>query len=366
MKNIVLFGGAFDPIHNGHLNMANMASRELDADVIFVPARISVWKTKSISVEDKMNMIALAINTVNKNHFSISRYELDSKNDVCYSIDTVKYFKRNLRDANLYLLIGTDQVNSFDQWKSPDEIASLVQIVYFTRPGLELSQKNIERFHMQQIPGEMVDVSSTDIRDCKSLNLPFSVVEYILSHDLYFTRKIKSYLSDSRFKHSVSVAKLAYEIAVENEVPNPEKYILTGLLHDIGKYVSEESTKRIMDKHFSEYLYLEPMIYHQFVGRYLVERDFDIQDEEILEAIEYHTTGKGDMSDLAKVIYCSDKIEPTRGFNSYGLINAMKVNIVTGMSEVLKSNIEYYESHGVNYKNPLTNACIEQYLIKEL
>ena len=366
MKNIVLFGGAFDPIHNGHLNMASQASEFLHAEVIFIPARISVWKNKSISIDDKINMIALAINSVNKNRFSISRYEADSNTEINYSIDTIKYFRRTYRDANLYLLIGTDQVNSFEKWKDAEEIASIVQIVFFARPGLELNQENIQRFKMIQIPGEMVEISSTDIRECKSLNLPWSVVDYIINHNLYFINKIKSYLSDSRFKHSVSVAKLAYEIAVENNLANPDKYIIAGLLHDIGKYVSEDATRRIMEEHFPEYLYLEPMIYHQFVGRYLVERDFDIHDPEILDAIEFHTTGNGAMSDLGRVLYCSDKIEPTRVFNSIGLIKGMKVNYVEGMSEVLKSNIEYYETHGVNYKNPLTEACIEKYLIKNL
>lgn len=365
MRNVVLFGGAFDPIHNGHLNMASLASKKLDADVIFVPARISVWKSKSESIEDKINMIALAINSVNKNRFSISRYEADSEEEVNYSINTVKYFKRTLKDVNLYLLIGTDQVNSFEKWKEADEIASLVQIIYFDRPGLELSEENVKRFKMMKIEGEMVDETSTNIRECKSLKLPWSVLEYILNHNLYFTSKIKSYLSESRFKHSISVAKLAYEIALENKVENPQKYILAGLLHDIGKYVSKEATNRIMEEFYPEYRYLEPEIYHQFVGRYLVERDFEIKDSEILNAIEFHTTGNGEMSELAKVLYCSDKIEPTRGFDSYDLIRSMKVNIDKGMSDVLRSNIEYYEAHNVPYRNKLTVACIEHYLLPE-
>lgn len=363
MKNIVLFGGAFNPIHYGHLNMAFQASKELDADVIFIPARISVWKNESASVEDKINMIDIAIKSFKGgDRFFISTYEADSKQDINYSIDTVKHFKEEYKEANLFLLIGTDQVNSFEKWKSADEIASLAKIVYFSRPGLELRAENIERFKMRNIPGEMLDISSTEIREIKSLKTPVEVVDYIIEHNLYFINKIKSYLSEKRFIHSVSVAKLAYGIAVENKVNDPDKYLIAGLLHDIGKYVSHDETMSLMNEYFSEYLNLEPMIYHQFIGKYKVEKDFDIHDEDILTAIEFHTTGNSGMSDLAKVIYCADKIEPNRGFDSTDLIKAMKVNIDSGFIEVLKANIEYFDEHHINYKNPLTNVCIATYL----
>ena len=360
MKNIILFGGAFDPVHNGHLNMAEVAANFLDAEVVFIPARISVWKTESVSAIDKLNMLEIAI----KNHpnFSISRIEIDSNQDINYSIDTIKNFKDSHTDDNLFLLIGTDQVNSFDKWKCPDEIAEIVQIVYFDRPGLELNRSNIERFKMKNIPGEMREVSSSDIRECKCLDIPLGVLDYIIEHNLYFINKIKCYLKPSRFIHSASVAKLAYEIAVENGVVHQDKYLIAGLLHDVGKYLSKEDTLKIMNEHFAEYLYLEPMIYHQFTGKYIVETVFGINDKEILDAIEFHTTGNGNMSDLSKVLYCSDKIEPTRGFDSTKLINNMKVNINSGMRSVLISNIEYYEKHKVNYLNPLTKACIKAYL----
>ena len=104
MRNIILFGGAFDPIHLGHLNMAKAASETLDAEVIFIPAKISVWKNESAPIEDKIKMIELAIKDYGYNRFSLSRYEADSKSDINYSIDTVHHFKSIYPNDCLYLL----------------------------------------------------------------------------------------------------------------------------------------------------------------------------------------------------------------------------------------------------------------------
>ena len=162
--------------------------------------------------------------------------------------------------------------------------------------------------------------------------------------------------------HTLSVAKLSYEIAKANNIADSKKVIIAALLHDIGKEVPMEEQKKIMVDNFSEYLDLHPVIYHQFVSAYLAEKDFGITDKVILDAIKYHTTSNSNMSDVAIIVYCADKIEPTRGFDSKDLINSMKSSVNTGLVDVLRSNIEYYERKGIDYKNKLQMACIKQYL----
>ena len=136
--NIVIFGGDFNPIHNGHLNMALNASAELDADVFFVPAKISVWKKESIDFSLKVKMIENEIKGYSR--LFIDEYENSTGKNINYSIDTIKYFINKFPTANIYFLIGNDQVNSFDKWYKANEIASLVQIVYFARP-MSLSKR---------------------------------------------------------------------------------------------------------------------------------------------------------------------------------------------------------------------------------
>lgn len=360
MKNIVLFGGAFDPIHNGHINMALEASTQLDADIFFIPAKISVWKSESAPIEDKIKMVELAIKDHPRLH--LSRFEADSKKEVNYSINTVKHFKKEYPDSNIYYLIGTDHVNSFHKWKDAKELSKLAKIVYFKRPDMVVDLNNIKEFEMVEIIGELKDESSTEIRELKSLDTPDCVIDYIINNKLYFMKRIASYMGEKRLEHTISTAKLSYEIALANNLKDAKKALIAALLHDIGKEMPIAEQKEIMAKHFKKYIDYPPVIYHQFIGAYLVEKDFEITDPVILEAIKYHTTANSHMSDVAIIVHCADKIEPTRGFKSENLINGLKSSLMDGFVEVLKSNIEYYVKHGIDYKNELQMACLDQYL----
>ena len=358
--NIIIFGGSFDPIHNGHLNMAEKAQKDLNGEVYFVPAPISVWKETSIPVEHKINMVKLAIEE--KEHFHIDTFEIDSGKKTNYSIDTVRYFKVKYPEAKLYYLIGYDQVNEFHRWKDAEELAELAQIIFFVRPDIEIKNDNIQRFHMQEIRGGGIIVSSSDIRNLKSLNMPDSVIYYIAEHRLYCVKKMQEYINERRLSHSISVAKTAYEIAKANKMDRPERAYIAGLLHDIGKWSDESKERKVVEAHFPEYLSLPPFAYHQFAGAWTAQNDFGIEDQEMLDAIKFHATGSGDMTALGKIIYAADKIEPTRGFDSSDLIEAMMKDYESGFKIVLQANKEFLESHRGNIDNPLTSKCFQKYL----
>ena len=358
--NIIIYGGAFDPIHNGHLNMADMAQKNLNGEVYFVPAPISVWKETSAPIEDKINMIKLAIE--GKEHFHIDTFEVDSGKKTNYSIDTVRYFRNKYPNDTLYLLIGYDQVNDFHKWKDAGELANLAQIIFFIRPDIKIINDNIKRFHMQEIKGSGIIVSSSDIRELKSLELPDSVIDYIAEHRLYYVKKMRSFINERRLSHSISVAKTAYQIAKANKLDNPKRAYVAGLLHDIGKWQNENKEKEVVEEHFIEYLDIPPFAYHQFAGAWTAQKEFQIEDEEILKAIEFHATGSDEMSTLGKIIYAADKIEPTRGFDSSDLIEAMNKDYESGFKIVLKANKEFLESHRGNIDNRLTSNCFKKYL----
>ena len=212
---------------------------------------------------------------------------------------------------------------------------------------------------MKPIVGVEKDISSTDIRSLKSLELDKRVIDYIVSNNLYFVSKIRSFLSERRFNHSVSVANLAYEIAIKNNIEHPESAYIAGLLHDISKEIDQKS---IMVEHYKEYSDLPRFSYHQFASEYLAKTEFAVVDEEILEAIKFHATGKDNMCELAKIIYAADKIEPTRGFDSSDLIHAMMENVDSGFKTVLQANKEFLESNRKDINNRLTLKCFEYYL----
>ena len=358
--NIIIFGGAFDPVHNGHINMAINAQKDLQGEVFFVPAPISVWKNKSVSKEDKINMLKLAIKGYE--HFHIDEFELNSGKEVNYSIDTVKYFKNKYPKDELYFLIGGDQVERFHLWKDAKKLSKLAHIIYFDRPDYIMTTENIVNYNISVIKGPGIVVSSSEIRLFKDFNLPDEVLYYILDKKLYFVENLIPYVNQRRLEHSISVAKTAYEIALANNLENPHKYLVAGLLHDIGKSNDVEKERKIVEEHFPEYKDMPEFSFHQFVGAYYAENDFQIHNESILNAIKYHATGKDEMDLLGKIVYAADKIEPTRGFDSSELIAAMKQDAETGFVTVLKANKEFLENHRGDINNPLTSKCFKYYL----
>ena len=357
MKKI-LFGGSFDPIHLGHTNMANCASQQFDADVIFLPTAAAVWKKESTPVEHKIKMVELAIKDYPR--FKIDLYEVNKGEEQNYSIDTVKYFVSKYPDDQFYYLIGSDQVNAFHRWKDAKELSELVQIIYFSRPDYQLDQKNIEEYHMQLVVGIEKQISSTDIRSLKTLELDKRVIDYIVSNNLYFVSKIRSLLSERRFNHSVNVANLAYDIAVKNNIDHPERAFIAGILHDISKEIPNK--EEIMVEHYKEYGDLPKFAYHQFASEYIARKEFGIEDKDILQAIEFHATGTDDMCELAKIIYAADKTDPSRGYDSSKLIQAMMDDVDLGFKTVLQANKDFLENNRKDINNRLTLKCFNQYL----
>lgn len=356
--NKVLFGGAFDPIHLGHIHMAEEASKKLDADVIFIPAPISVWKKESAPIKDKIEMIKLSIQ--DKPRLSIDLFEVESGKSTNYSIETAEYFVKKYPNDKFYYLIGADQVNSFHLWKEAKKLSEIVQIIFFERPNIQLDAKNIADFNMMKIDGDLKDVSSSEIRSLQNLKLTEPVIKYIEDNNLYYIKEIKSHIGDKRFNHSLSVANLAYEIAKANKLDDPWKYYVAGILHDIGK--EDETSKEIMEREFDDYMDLPKFAYHQFVGAYLATAEFGIMDQSIINAIKFHATGNSEMDILAKVIYAADKIEPTRDYDSSDLISAMMKNAEEGFITVLKANVDFLLEGKKDIKNRLTSKCIEYYL----
>ncbi len=131
-----------------------------------------------------------------------------------------------------------------------------------------------------------------------------------------FKEKLQTYISGKRLAHSLSVADDAVRIA-KIYGADEEKAYVAGLLHDVTKQESIEN-QLLMAAEFgiilSSFERAAPKLLHAKTAPEIMRRDFGIEDEEILDAVRFHTTGKAGMSLLGKIIYAADYVEPLRDF----------------------------------------------------
>jgi len=366
MEKLILFGGTFDPVHRGHLRIAREASLRYNADVVFLPNKTPRWKTPGASAEDRLAMLRLALEEDGSPSFRIDDRELKRPEEVSYSIDTIREYRKKYPRYELYFLMGADEVNLFPKWKDAEEIANTVHLIYSGRPKEAIDPEIVKTYHFESLEfNGSGEVSSSAVRTLHSVDVPSKVLTYIEEHQLYFIPKVHSYLKDKRFHHSLSVAHVAYAIAITNHIPDPGRAYIAGVLHDIGKELPPEKSSAIMKEAYPEYVDYPAFSWHQFTGAYLAEHDFAISDKSILDAIEYHCTGKAHMAPLLKIIFAADKIEPTRGYDSSALIKACLKDYYVGFLKVIQENAKFLDAKGGKDSTELSRECYEEYLSQE-
>ena len=185
---IGILGGTFNPVHIGHLILAEEAREKLGLDkVIFVPTFLPPHKDNSdiAPAVDRLSMIKVAIKT-NK-YFVVSDTEI-KRNGRSYTIDTIKEFKERFRTDDLYFIIGSDLLKYLDEWKDLNEIIKLVRFIVATRPGFPLEKIPS---YIDTLPIRAVDISAFEIRECVKENksfhylVPEGVFNYINKRALY-------------------------------------------------------------------------------------------------------------------------------------------------------------------------------------
>lgn len=188
---IGILGGTFNPIHIGHLILAEEARFKLKLDkLILVPAFMPPHKDTSdvIDAKDRLEMVRLAIE--DNPAFEISTYEVDSKKK-SYSIDTLKEFRKIYGDeAQLCFITGSDSLKDLFSWKNINDIFKISKFIVANRPGYPLKDIPKEADTVVITP---IEVSSEDIRkrlkEGRSIRYLVSekVRKYILEHNLYLT-----------------------------------------------------------------------------------------------------------------------------------------------------------------------------------
>ncbi|MFT5325329.1 MAG: nicotinate-nucleotide adenylyltransferase [Planctomycetaceae bacterium] len=191
-----IFGGAFDPVHNGHLLLAEQCREQCRLDEVwFVPTNIPPHKDAgSLSPDaDRVEMLKLA--TAGRPEFVVSEIEL-KRDEVSWTVDTLRQLREERPEDELFFLIGADSLRDFPSWKEPEEISQLATVVAINRGEASLEELTAglgsqlsESVQLVAMPG--ISISATDLRrrvsDGKSIRylVPRAVEEFILAQKLY-------------------------------------------------------------------------------------------------------------------------------------------------------------------------------------
>jgi nicotinate-nucleotide adenylyltransferase len=205
MTRYGIYGGSFDPIHIGHLLLAESCLRQAKLDrIFFVPTGVSPHRSGKdnyrASAEDRYNMIESAI--VGYDEFMISRYEID-RQETNYTVETLQYFHRSftLVEPHFFLLLGADMFNDLPNWHEAGEICKLALPLVAARPETPppyfaalsgiASADRIDEIRQSAVMMPQIGISSTQIRqrvaagESIRFQVPRGVESYIAAHQLY-------------------------------------------------------------------------------------------------------------------------------------------------------------------------------------
>lgn len=375
MAKTIVFGGSFDPVHVEHTNILKAAVRELCADkVIVVPTKNPPHKSASKTpFSDRAEMARIAFSQVSAN---VIVDDIENRNDgVNYSSDNLPVLEKKY--GKFVYVIGGDSLLALESWHEPEFIVRNFEIAVFDREGYqsakdkaaELNEKWNGKIRILEHVGKEVD--SHTIRDRLMLKADVSgldenVERYIKSRNLYseffpYVDKAATYLDAKRLVHSKNTALVALSLN-RNFCPkiDEDKVLLAGLLHDVGKMYDKtelpNNIKNVIPKDS-----IGTPVQHQFVSAEIVKNDFHISDENVLNAIRFHTTGRENMSQFEKLIYVSDLISYERNFQGVeSLRKAVYNDFEKGFITCLTYSRDYVVETGREVY-PLTDKAISFY-----
>ncbi len=355
-----IYGGSFNPVHNGHIHLALTAAEEFGLDRVFlVPSKKSPHRSSDeyASDEDRLEMLRLACMVSDK--LDVCSYELENER-ISYSVYTVRYFRERFPDDELFLLIGSDMLLSFDSWFCYEEILANAGICVVSRNKGDLEDLRKKCRELEKI-GKIfvssctpVEISSTEIRKKIEKNEKFScyldenVVQYIIMKELYSFRGdnklhynigekkkyLKENLSAKRYNHSLNVAAECRKLALKYG-EDPDKAYFAGLLHDICKELPDDEQKALVEN-CSFTVCREELetrsLWHAVAGASFIKTEFGVEDIDILNSVRFHTVGRAGMSRLEEIVYLGDLISADRNYKD---VDKMRKLSYTSLNEAM-------------------------------
>lgn len=375
-----MLGGSFDPVHNGHLKLAGQAF-DLGYDrVILVPASHSPLKPAghSAAALDRVNMLLAAVSGCRR--WTVDMCEV-LREGLSYTVDTVHDISaRYTPEGKLGLLVGDDLIEDFSKWRGADEIASKTDIITARR---DFDKVDFPYPH-KELHNEILKISSHQIRNAIKNGeswrgyLPDAVAGIIELNGLYGAKQktstsatplspsledyVRSKLDLKRFVHSRNVALHCADIAPRFGI-DADLAWRAGILHDICKCMPETAQRELAESADTYSIEIDaltekekntPALLHGRAGAVFCAANFDKDcvNKALVEAVRWHSTGKDDMGQLAKLVYLSDKIEAGRTTVDNALrLLAFGPEPLSNLDELYtiihRATIEWLREHGV-------------------
>lgn len=358
MRRVGVMGGTFDPIHLGHLVCAEMAREACELDeVLFVVAGNPHFKQgqQIAPIHDRIEMVQAAIK--DEAAFSLSLLEADQAG-ITYTVDTLKALVDADPTCRYSFIMGTDSLLTLPQWKDAETIARLCDVICVTRPGYEVNQAVLQDlsasgFEVTLVEAPLLDISSSEIRMrvAASRSIRYLVpdevrilidrtglyrssriespdgrdcvrIEGDALSDAYFKsmrKAVSKRVSKKRFKHIEGVSDTASALA-KTYGCDEAKARLAGILHDWDKGLDNDEIRQkvrelgLEGKIGSWVVANMPQVVHGPTAAAELARDHPEIPADVIAAIDKHTTAACEMSDLDKILYIADALEPTRTF----------------------------------------------------
>ncbi len=358
---IGIFGGTFNPPHCGHKNLALNIKEKAELDNIIIIPTFTPPHKEGKDLASGEHRIKMCEMMFTEDFFTVSDMEI-KRQDKSYTYYTLLELRQSHPDDELFLIIGSDMLLSFHTWFRYEDILSMVTLCVATREDKVNYSELLTYSHNTLGLGEgeiiIADIepyecSSTDVRKRISSGLDAAfmtgkeIYNYARLNLLYespyieYKRILREKLDDYRFLHSLNVADSAASLA-QMYGANEEKAYFAGLLHDIMKNENDEDMLKCIAKGgimLSRTEKANRKLWHAIAGECYLRTELHIEDQEILSAVRYHTTGKSGMSTFEKIIYVADYISAER---SYPDVDVMRnLSYEKGLDEACLYSLQY-------------------------
>ena len=383
MANIAIYGGTFNPVHIGHVNLLDSFIKKLDFDkVIVIPTNIPPHKQVNITADGQTRLEMCEVAFADKK-IEVSDIEL-KREDKSYSFNTVSSLKEIYPNDQLFFLMGSDMFLSLESWYRYDDLKKLT---IFCAAARNLEDRKLLEQHAEKLEQngakaivvdiDIIDISSAQIREkimfgenCAEF-LPKEVEKIVSEKKLYSFEQavefcknaIRPRLNDARYNHSLCVAKSAGKLA-DKYGANHNKAYIAGILHDITKQTSEEEQLQLIEKFdilCEDTKTDSKALWHAVTGAAYVKNVLKFSDEDFLNSIRYHTTSRKGASLLEDVVYIADFISDDR---DYPDVDIMREKAWRSLKEAKEYGLAYTIADNTQKGRQVGANTIEAY--KEL